>query len=95
MTYDQWKTKHPGRTKSERRALDLIGCGEFSPPVQARVLDRMVKDGLLVELPPLKMPFIGTLSMTVRQFEMPIPVHRQWREYCAALTDEDLRDITP
>jgi len=76
---------HPGKTPAQRRVLDAIGCGDHSPPMAKATRDKLLADGLIVELSPLKIPFIGSLCMEVRQFDMPLHVHLQW---CASCDEE-------
>lgn len=78
-------SKHPGKTPAQRRVLDAIGCGDHSPYMAKATRDKLLREGLIVELEPMQVPFFGSLCMTVRQFEMPIPVHMQW---CAAMSAE-------
>jgi len=48
--------------------------------------EAMLRDGLIVELSPLEVPFFGSMCMTVRQFDMPLPVHFMW---CASCDDAE------
>jgi hypothetical protein len=81
--------KHPGKTPAQRRVLDEIGCGNYSPNASKKTISALLEQGLIEELSPLRIPFIGSLCMEVRQFQMPIPVHFQW---CASCLDEDEAD---
>lgn len=78
-------TAHPGKTPAQRRVLDQIGCGNYSPIMAARTRDALLNLYLIEELDPhfVKDRF-GV--MKIRQFQMPIPVHMQW---CAAVAEED------
>ena len=78
--------KHPGKTPAQRRALDLIGCGDHSPYMAKATRDAMLRQGLIVELESLQIPLIGALCMTVRQFDMPTNIHIQW---CEAMSSEE------
>lgn len=71
--------KHPGKTPAQRRVLDEIGCGNHSPIMAKATRDKLLRDGLIVELTPLESR-AGPFRMIIRQFEMPIPVHIQWCE---------------
>ncbi len=81
--------KHPGKSAAQRRALDQIGCGNYSPIMAPKTRDAMLRDGLIVELPEAEVSFVGSLRMKVRQFEMPIPVHIRWCEAMSAECGDD------
>ncbi len=76
---------HPGRTKAERRVLDSIGCGKTTPYMTDRLREKLLRDGLIVEIEPL---ILGhpPLTVRVRQFEMPTPVHMAW---CASFDEAE------
>jgi hypothetical protein len=74
-------TKHPGKTPAQRRILDEIGCGNHSPVMAKATCDKLLRDGLVVELSPDERPFIGAITFQIRRFEMPIPVHMQWCQF--------------
>lgn len=78
--------KHPGKTPAQRRVLDEIGCGSYSPVAAKRTIKALLDQGLIEELPPVRVHVFGSLYMEVRQFQMPIPVHYQW---CKAMAAED------
>ena len=80
--------KHPGKTPAQRRVLDAIGCGDHSPFMTKATSERMLRDGLIVEVPPLKIPFIGSLCMEVRQFDMPTNIHIAWCEAMRAESEQ-------
>lgn len=82
MRYDA-KPRHPGRTLAQRRALDAIGCGNFSPIMAKATRDALLREGLIVEAgarvvggPPLE--------VRVQEYVMPIPVHMAWCDAVAA-----------
>jgi len=75
--------KHPGKTAAQRRALDEIGCGNHSPYMAKATRDAMLRSGVIVELSPRHEPF-GPFTITIRQFEMPIPVHMAWCDAMSA-----------
>lgn len=79
------RPRHPGKTPAQRRVLDQIGCGNNSPIMAKATRDKLLREGLITELPPMRVPVFGNLCMEVRQFEMPIPVHMQW---CEAVGEE-------
>jgi hypothetical protein len=67
-------TKHPGRTFSERRVLDAIGCGDPIPPkTRPALLRRLVDDGLLEK--------IGPTPRMETYYQMSIATHIQWCDY--------------
>ncbi len=76
------KYPFPGLTKSQRRALDLIGCGECDAPgVGDTDKLKLLENGLI--------RFIGKKVIcrdrfgvvTVNEFAMPISVHILWCEW--------------
>jgi hypothetical protein len=76
--------KHPGRTPAQRRVLDQIGCGNFSPIMANSTRDALLKAGLIVETESRTEPF-GPFRVTIREFTMPLPVHYVW---CQAMEAE-------
>ena len=77
-------TKHPGRSPAQRRVLDAIGCGNYSPIMAEATRKAMLGAGLIVELPS-RLERDGPFTITIRQFEMPTPVHMAW---CNAVADD-------
>jgi hypothetical protein len=75
---------HPGKTAAQRRALDAIGCGNFSPIMAKATRDSLLRDGL-IELAGQKYVGGGGLRVTIDEFSMPIRVHMAW---CAAMAAE-------
>lgn len=71
------KPRHPGKTKGQRRALDAIGCGDHSPPMQQRTLQALLNDGLIVARGVRRIGS-GPLAVVVTEYEMPIHVHIAW-----------------
>jgi hypothetical protein len=85
------KTKHPGKTKAERAALDAIGCGNNSPIMSNKVCNSLLSDGRIVELPEKLLPD-RFFPVKIRQFEMSIPTHIEWCKWGADnWTEEDER----
>ncbi len=84
---NQKPPKHPGKTPAQRRALDAIGCGNYSPIMANSTRDALLKAGLIVEISP-RHEKAGALwaAVVIRQFQMPIPVHMQW---CAAVAGDE------
>ena len=76
--------KHPGKTAAQRRVLDEIGCGNYSPIMAKATREKLLREGLIEELSPLESR-AGPFRMIIRQFQMPIPVHFQW---CASVEEE-------
>jgi hypothetical protein len=76
--------KHPGKTPAQRRVLDEIGCGNNSPMMSDKTREKLLKDGLIVELSP-KVFQDRFGKLTIRQFEMPIHVHMEW---CLSVSEE-------
>ena len=75
---------HPGKTAAQRRALDAIGCGNFSPRMLDQVRAAMLKAGL-IQPAGVKVYGTGPLAVYVQEYEMPIPVHMAW---CKAMADQ-------
>lgn len=81
--------KHPGKTEAQRRALDMIGCGNHSPWMPNKTRDVLLRDGLIVEITPM---YIGSgwTRAEIKQYGMPIPVHMQWCEACGEEGDSEI-----
>lgn len=79
------EARHPGKTAAQKRALDAIGCGNFSPIMAKATRDSMLKAGL-IEPCGTKILGRGPLAIRIEEYQMPIPVHMQW---CAAVAAED------
>ena len=75
---------HPGKTPAQRRVLDAIGCGNHSPIMSKATRDKLLRDGLIIELDPYEDNLNG-MRFVMRRFEMPTPVHIQW---CKAMSAE-------
>lgn len=73
---------HPGRSSAQRRVLDAIGCGNYSPIMSKATRDAMLRDGLIVKCGEKRFG-TGPLAVVVDEYEMPIPVHMQWCEAVA------------
>lgn len=83
------RPSHPGRTPAQRKALDAIGCGDFSPRMSKRTGEALLAAGLIV---PAGSKVIGQDRfgvIVVAKWAMPIPVHMQWCEAVGA-TDEEM-----
>lgn len=79
------RAKHPGRTPAQRRALDAIGCGNFSPVMAKTTRDALLKAGLIeycgdriLDGPPF--------PVCIAEYQMPVRVHMQW---CTAVSEEE------
>ena len=83
------KPKHPGRTAAQRRALDEIGCGNFSPAMSRKTCDAMVRAGLIEPcgIKVLGRDAFGVIS--IPEYQMPIPAHMQWCKAVACEVDDD------
>lgn len=83
--------KHPatGCTKAQRLAFERIAVGDddyIGPAIAAA----LVRRGLVVEwgetLPPNKScPW----PVTIKRYHVPLPVHKQWCDWCALQPDEE------
>lgn len=76
--------KHPGSTKAQRRILDQIGSGNYSPMMAKATCKALLDAGLIVKCGE-KIFGKGPLAVRVDEYEMPIPVHMQW---CAAMAHD-------
>ena len=75
-------SKHPGKTKAQQRALDEIGCGNHRPFMAKSTRDALLREGLIVEIAPARVPVgIGNLCMNVQRFDMTKQAHMQWCDY--------------
>ena len=77
--------KHPGKTPAQRRVLDQIGCGNYRPIADGGTLASMLRQGLIVELPPVRFPLPPLGYMEIREFDMPTLIHMRW---CEAMSSE-------
>lgn len=75
---------HPGRTQAERRVLDEIGCGNNLPMMGKATREALLRKGLIVQCGE-KVFGTGWSAVRVPEYEMPIPVHIQWRN---AMTED-------
>lgn len=80
-------TKHPGRSPAQRHALNEIGIGNYSPIMAKSTRDALLRRGLIEEISPKVLS--GPLPVTIRQFQMPIPVHIQWCKAMASEADDE------
>lgn len=76
---------HPGKTAAQRRALDLIGCGNFSPIISKATRDALLRQGL-IEQCGTRLVGIGPLTVRVAEYQMPFPVHIAW---CTAVAADE------
>ena len=83
------KLRHPGRTPAQRRVLDEIGSGNFSPRMTNRMRDDLIAEGLIVLTgeKPIGRDALGKIS--IPEFEMPIHVHYAW---CKVVGSADYDD---
>lgn len=84
------KVTHPARTRTQRRILDNIGSGDYSPSARRQTLDNMVQEGLIVRLADRVLGHDVFGPITIPQYEMPTPVHMQWCSYWASKTTEEI-----
>lgn len=71
---------HPGNTPAQRRALDEIGCGNFSPVMAPRTREALLKAGLIE---PCGHKLVGEkpFQLRVDEYQMPLPVHKAWCDH--------------
>lgn len=82
------KARHPGKTASQRRILDEIGCGNHSPSMHRATQANLLKAGL-IEKCGERIIGSGWSAIKIDEFQMPIPVHMQWCEAMSAEIDID------
>ena len=76
------KKVHPANTPAQRKILDEIGCGNYSPIMQDATRRSLLRQGLIQKCGEKRIgnpPF----HVTIIEYQMPIPVHIQWCEYHA------------
>lgn len=83
------KPPHPGKTEAQRRFLDMVGCGENSPPSTERTVDALLDAGLIYVCGYKVVGKDRFREIQIPQYEMTIPTHMQWCEHMAWLQDED------
>lgn len=85
----QPRTKHPGRTRAERKVIDAIGGGNHSPPMRDMVRERMIEDRLIERIEDRVIPDrLGEIRIV--QVDLPLAVHMQWCNWCSEnIADED------
>ena len=77
----QTKVAHPGKTPAQRRVLDEIGCGNYSPIMDKRTRDALLRQGLIVPLSDRIIycgSGLGGMEVRIPEFQMPTHVHIQW-----------------
>ena len=74
--------KHPGRTPAQRRVLDEIGCGNNSPMMSHATRNALLANGDIVRISD-KVLSDNIGKFTISQYEMSIPTHMQWCEFCS------------
>lgn len=79
------RPRHPGRTLAQRRVLDQIGCGNFSPPMAPTTRDALLAAGLIQQCGE-RLIGRGWSAVRIAEYEMTIPTHMQW---CAAVGGDD------
>lgn len=79
------EAKHPGKTPAQKRVLDAIGCGNYSPIMAKATRDALLDAGL-IEPCGTKVLGGGALAVRIEEYQMPIQVHMQW---CAAVAAEE------
>ncbi len=77
------RPRHPGRTPAQRRALDAIGCGHYAPIMSDKTRDSLLRAGLIEHAGGRRIGN-GALAVVVQEYQMPIPVHMAWCEFCAS-----------
>jgi hypothetical protein len=88
---DTDRPPHPGKTTAQRRVLDEIGCGNFSPMMAKATRSALLKEGLIVSAGE-RVIGAGWSAVRIAEFEMPVAVHLQWCSAVAA-TDEEMAGL--
>lgn len=82
-------SSHPGKTPAQRRVLDQIGCGNYSPIMAKATRDALLKAGLIEAMGARILP--GRFPVHIQEFQMPLAIHMAW---CLSCEDE-AEPITP
>jgi len=77
------EVKHPAKAAAHRRILDEIGCGNYSTYISPRTRDAMLSKGLIEQCGERVICQDRFGTVTVPEYQMPIPVHYQWCSYWA------------
>lgn len=80
------RAPHPGKTPAQRRVLDQIGCGNYSPAMSSGTRAALLMTGLIQ---PCGVKVVGhdRLGMvTIDEYQMPTAVHIRW---CEAMASEE------
>jgi hypothetical protein len=87
------KPSHPAKTKSQRRVLDEIGCGNNRPAMTPALRKRMLELGLIVECAAICVPERLQLDLDAGTpvVEMPVVVHIEWCAYQAHMYELEMR----
>ena len=82
---------HPGRTAAQRRILDEIGCGNYSPMMSDAMRDRLLTNGLIRKCGERhELVTGGKFKVIIEEFEMTIPTHIEWcKEMAKEYKDEN------
>ncbi len=83
------KTPHPGKTAAQRRVLDLIGSGIFTPPMSERTREGLRASGLIRKCGQKIVGVDRYGPILVDEWEMPPAVHMQWCQHCAEKCDDE------
>lgn len=78
------KTSHPcsGMTQAQRRDFELIAINE-RPLGGHRTIKALKARGLIKEAPPKVVGRDALGTITIPQWEVPIPIHMQWCKWCS------------
>jgi len=77
------ETKHPGKSKAQRAALDEIGCGNCAPRMSPATRKALLDKGLIEQCGERIICQDRFGTVTTPEYQMPIPVHYQWCSYWA------------
>jgi hypothetical protein len=72
---------HPGKTPAQRRVLDEIGCGNYSPAMALSTRRALLAAGLIVQMSDKILP--GRFPVRIPEFQMPLRVHFRWCLSCS------------
>ena len=85
------KTRHPcsGRSPAQVEIFEAIATGQ-TPPLRPRSLAALVRDGLVekVGMKTLGHDALGAIEVAI--YEVPLPVHMQWCQWCAENVAEEV-----
>lgn len=81
-------TDHPckGMTKAQRQWFERIATGTHGSLVPKKTMAVLLERGLVEHIGNQKFGS-GPLAVLVKEYDVPIPVHVQWCQWCSEVVD--------